>query len=120
MYSTVRHTALRNVRSQLQPVPPPTSPHFSAFARRLSSLAVLEQRDGKLNVSSLAAVTAAVKLGGSVTGLVAGKGIKVVAEEAARVKGLEKIIYIENEAYDRVRLARELLAKQWMEILPQC
>jgi electron transfer flavoprotein alpha subunit len=68
-------------------------------------LAVLEQRDGKLNISSLAAVTAAVKLGGSVTGLVAGKGGKAVAEEAAKVQGLEKIIYVENEAYDRVTIA---------------
>lgn len=68
-------------------------------------MAVLEQRDGKLNISSLAAVTAAVKLGGSVTGLVAGKGVKAVAEEAAKVQGLEKIIYVENEAYDRVTIA---------------
>jgi hypothetical protein len=64
---------------------------------------VLEQRDGKLNTGSLAAVSAAMKLGGSVTGLVAGKGGKAVAEEAAKVKGVEKIIYIDSEAYDRVR-----------------
>jgi electron transfer flavoprotein alpha subunit len=43
-----------------------------------------------------------MKLGGSVTGLVAGKGVRAVAEEAAKVEGLEKIIYVENEAYDRV------------------
>jgi len=65
-------------------------------------LAVLEQREGKLNVSSLSAVTAAQKLGGSVTGFIAGSGIKAVAEEAAKVKGLEKIIYVENAAYDKV------------------
>jgi electron transfer flavoprotein alpha subunit len=77
-------------------------PHLSALARLLSSLAVLEQRDGKLNMSSLAAVSAAQKLGGSVTGIVAGSGTKAVAEQAAKVKGIEKIIYIENGAYDRV------------------
>jgi electron transfer flavoprotein alpha subunit len=63
---------------------------------------VLEQRDGKLNVSSLAAVTAAQKLGGSVTGLVAGSGTKAVAEETAKVKGLEKIIFVDSGAYDKV------------------
>lgn len=76
-------------------------PHQSFIARLLSTLAVLEQREGKLNPGSLAAVTAAQKLGGSITGLVAGSNIKAVADEAAKVKGLEKVIYIENGAYDK-------------------
>ncbi|KAL9635385.1 MAG: hypothetical protein Q9164_003495 [Protoblastenia rupestris] len=77
------------------------SSHQSAFARLLSSLAVLEQREGKLQNASLSAVTAAQKLGGSVTGFVAGSGAKAVAEEAAKVKGLEKIIMVENSSYDK-------------------
>ena len=75
----------------------------SAFARLLSSLAVLEQRDGKLENASLGAVTAAKKLGGSITGFVAGSGIKAVAEEAAKVKGLDRIIMVENASYDKVQ-----------------
>jgi electron transfer flavoprotein alpha subunit len=63
---------------------------------------VLEKKDGKLNVSSLAAVAAGEKLGGSVTAFVAGSGVRSVAEEAAKVKGIEKIIYVENGAYDKV------------------
>lgn len=74
----------------------------SAYARRLSSLAILEQREGKLQIASLSAVTAAQKLGGSVTGFVAGSGLKPVAAEAAKVKGLDRIIVVENEAYDKV------------------
>lgn len=73
-----------------------------AFARLLSSLAVLEQREGKLNNASLSAVTAAQKLGGSITGFIAGSGAKAVAEEAAKVNGLKNIITIENGSYDRV------------------
>ena len=73
-----------------------------AFARLLSSLAVLEQREGKLQGSSLSSVTAAQKLGGSITGIVAGSNINSVAEEAAKVKGIEKIIMVENDAYDKV------------------
>jgi len=46
-------------------------------------------------------VTAAQKLGSPVTGFIAGSGVKAVAEEAAKVKGLEKIIYVENGAYDK-------------------
>jgi electron transfer flavoprotein alpha subunit len=73
-----------------------------AVTRLLSSLAVLEQRDGKLNHGSLGAVTAALKLGGTITGFVAGGNIKAVAEEAAKVKGIEKIIAVDNAAYDKV------------------
>lgn len=69
--------------------------------RCASSLAILEHRDGKLNVSSLAAVTAGTQIGGGVTGLIAGSNIKAIAEEAAKVEGVEKILYIENAAYDR-------------------
>lgn len=53
-------------------------------------------------MSSLAAVSAAMKLGGSVTGFVAGSNVKSVAEEAAKVEGLEKVIYVDNASYDKV------------------
>lgn len=55
-----------------------------------------------MNHASLSAVTAAQKLGGSITGFVAGSGVKAVAEEAAKVKGIEKIIMVENGSYDKV------------------
>lgn len=76
-------------------------PQQSALTRLLSSLAILEQREGKLNHASLSAVTAAQKLGGSITGLVAGSGVRPVAEEAAKVKGIEKIIMVENGSYNK-------------------
>lgn len=63
---------------------------------------MLEQRDGRLQNASLGAVTAAQKLGGSITGFVAGSGIKAVAEEASKVKGLDKVIMVENGSYDKV------------------
>lgn len=103
MFSVARQSVLRQARTQLRLSQPTAVPQYSAFARLLSTLAVLEQRDGKLNVSSLAAVSAGTKLGGSITAFVAGSGVKSVAEEAAKVKGIEKIIYVENGAYDKVR-----------------
>lgn len=75
----------------------------SALARLVSSLAVLEQREGKLQNASLSAVTAAQILGNSITGFIAGSNVKSVAEEAAKVKGLDKIIMIESGSYDKVR-----------------
>ncbi|RDL35738.1 Electron transfer flavoprotein subunit alpha, mitochondrial [Venustampulla echinocandica] len=102
MIPRISHSVLRQTRAQLRSKNGPTPvASLSALARLLSSLAVLEQKDGKLNHSSLGAVTAALKLGGSITGFVAGGNIKAVAEEAAKVKGLEKIIAVDNAAYDK-------------------
>lgn len=106
MISRAGHLALRHARTQLRsragPIPIAS---LSALARLLSSLAVLEQKDGKLNHGSLGAITAAQKLGGSIVGFVAGSNIKTVAEEAAKVKGIEKIISVDNAAYDKVSMA---------------
>lgn len=79
------------------------------MSRLLSTLAVLEQKDGKLQNSSLAGITAGTKLGGSITAFVAGSGAKSVADEAAKVKGIEKIIYVESDAYDKVGIPQLLL-----------
>jgi electron transfer flavoprotein alpha subunit len=78
---------------------------FSLSAQRqrlLSTLAVLEQKDGQLNHSSLSAFTAAKKLGGTVHGFIAGSNIKPVAEEIAKAEGVEKIIAVDNAAYEKV------------------
>ena len=82
-----------------------TTPAFArspaALRRFLSALAVLEQRDGQLNSGSLSAITAAQKLGGTVHAFVAGSNITAAAQEAAKVEGVDKIITVENAAYDR-------------------
>lgn len=101
MLPAVRPSVLRQARTCLRRAQPTAVPQISSIARLLSSLAVLEQRDGKLNPSSLAAVTAAQKLGDDIVGFVAGSNTKAVAEEAAKVKGLKKVIYIDNAAYEK-------------------
>ena len=98
MLLTTRQSAFRRAQCYLRP------PKTSNFARILSSLAVLEQREGKLQSASLSAITAAQKLGGPIIGFIAGSQARAVAEEAAKVKGLEKIIMVENGVYDKVRL----------------
>lgn len=59
------------------------------------------------------------------TGFVAGSGVRLVAEEAAKVKGLEKIIMIENAAYDKVGffchnlLRSPMIASDLSQALPE-
>lgn len=43
-----------------------------------------------------------MKLGGPIAGFIAGSGAKAVAEEAAKVKGLDKVIYVDSDAYSKV------------------
>ncbi|KAL4916534.1 ribosomal protein L1p/L10e family-domain-containing protein [Aspergillus aurantiobrunneus] len=77
-------------------------PTASALARLLSTLAVLEQRDGKLQSSSVSAISAALKLGGPVSAFVAGTGVKgTSAAEAAKYNGVENVVAVENEAYEK-------------------
>ncbi|KAI0430180.1 electron transfer flavoprotein domain-containing protein [Xylaria sp. FL1042] len=102
MFSAARRTALRGVTSLPRSTSAFSNPFSpSALRRLLSSLAILEQREGQLNHGSLSAITAAKKIGGSVHGFVAGSSIKSVAEEAAKVEGVEKIIAVDNAAYDK-------------------
>lgn len=105
MLSIAGRSVLHQARTQLRPsAGRPSVQSLSAFGKLISSLAVLEQRDGKLLHGSSSAVTAAQKLGGPITGFVAGSNIKSIAEEAAKIAGVDKIIAVENEAYDKACL----------------
>lgn len=99
-------TARKAVFQQLRRPLTTSSVYLSsaAFQRLASTLAILEQREGKLNHGSLSAITAAKKIGGSIHGFVAGSSIKPVADEAATADGVEKIISVANGAYDKVPL----------------
>lgn len=84
------------LRSLLQP--------RAGFSSRvsLSTLAILEHQNGKINQTTLAAITAAAQLGGPVHGLLAGSGAKKLASDvAAKISGLEKVIVAESDAYDK-------------------
>ncbi|KAK5657683.1 hypothetical protein OQA88_2755 [Cercophora sp. LCS_1] len=102
MYAAGRRAVSALTRPRLFETATPVFARSPAALRRLlSALAVLEQRDGKLNMGSLSAITAAQKLGGPIHAFVAGSSIKAVAEEAAKVEGIEKVIAVDNGAYDK-------------------
>ncbi|CCU74289.1 electron transfer flavoprotein subunit [Blumeria hordei DH14] len=63
--------------------------------RSVFALAIVELKDGKLIQSSLSAVSAAQKLGSSITGFIAGGNISESTRKTA------KIISIEDNAYDK-------------------
>lgn len=100
MLPTVRRAVLGQARRGLAHSTSSLS-SLQRLQRLLSTLAVLEQNNGKLNTGSLSAITAAKKLGGPIHAFVAGGNIKSVADEAAKVDGVEKIIAVDNSAYDR-------------------
>ena len=64
------------------------------------SILVIAEHDNKtLNGATLNVVTAAQKIGGDITVLVAGSGAQAVAEQAAQVAGVSKVLLADNAAY---------------------
>ncbi|KAK1926375.1 hypothetical protein DB88DRAFT_481612 [Papiliotrema laurentii] len=74
---------------------------FSLSRRNASSLVLLEHKAGKLNDSSLSAVTAAKKLDGDAAGIVIGSKADVdgVLEQVKKIEGLSKIYTAADDAY---------------------
>ena len=65
----------------------------------MSILIIAEHNNTQLNVATLNSVTAAQAIGGDIDILVAGDGCQVVAEQAAQIPGISKVISVDNGAY---------------------
>lgn len=64
------------------------------------SILVIAEHDNKtLNAATLHVVAAAQKIGGDITVLVAGSGAQAVADAAAKVAGVGKVLLADNEVY---------------------
>ncbi|WP_313659538.1 FAD-binding protein [Acinetobacter variabilis] len=64
------------------------------------SILVIAEHDNKaLNAATLNVVAAAQKIGGDITVLVAGSGAQAVADQAAKVAGVSKVLLADNAAY---------------------
>ncbi|GGH07113.1 electron transfer flavoprotein subunit alpha [Glycocaulis albus] len=64
----------------------------------MATLVIAEHDNKSLNEATRAAVTAAKKMGGDIHILVAGQGAKSVADEAAKVEGVAKVMLAESDA----------------------
>ena len=65
----------------------------------MSVLVYAEHDNAALNKVTLSVVAAAKEIGGDITVLVAGKGCGAVAEEAAKIDGVSKVLCADNDAY---------------------
>lgn len=65
----------------------------------MSVLVLADHDNANLGGATLNAVTAAGEMGGDVHVLVAGNGCAAVADEAAKVSGVSKVILVEDAAY---------------------
>ena len=65
----------------------------------MSILVIAEQDNKALNAATLNVVAAAQKIGGDITVLVAGSGAQAVADQAAKVAGVSKVLLADDAAY---------------------
>lgn len=65
----------------------------------MTILVYAEHDNKKLNVATAATVTAAQKVGGDIHVLVAGSGVSAVADEAAKLSGVTKVLVADNAVY---------------------
>ena len=65
----------------------------------MSILLLAEHDNRTLNPATLGALNAALQIGGDISVLVAGKGCRAVAEEAARVAGIGRVLLADQDAY---------------------
>ena len=63
-------------------------------------LVYAEHDNSALKGATLNVITAAHKIGGDITVLVAGKGCAAVADAAAKVAGVSKVLLADNDAYE--------------------
>ncbi|XP_071447198.1 electron transfer flavoprotein subunit alpha, mitochondrial [Hetaerina americana] len=76
------------------------SQKFSTLLRRFqSTLVIAEHNNEKLNPITLNTLTAAKKVGGEVTVLVAGTKCGPVAEQLSKASGLSRVLVAENDAF---------------------
>ncbi|MDH4608163.1 electron transfer flavoprotein subunit alpha/FixB family protein, partial [Pseudomonas sp. BN102] len=65
----------------------------------MAILVVAEHTNAALAAATLNTVTAAQKIGGDIHVLVAGQGVGAVAEAAAKIAGVAKVLVADNAAY---------------------
>src|SRR5690242_969404 len=65
----------------------------------MSILVLAEHDQSDLKSATRHAITAALKLGGEVRVVVAGRACRSVAEQAARVPGVAKVLLADGDAY---------------------
>ncbi|KJE88738.1 electron transfer flavoprotein alpha-subunit [Capsaspora owczarzaki ATCC 30864] len=85
------------LRTGLVSAPTAAARLFSSASARFASTLVIAEHDGAvLAAGTLNTITAASKLGGNITVLVAGASPKAVADTVSKVKGVSKVVAVEH------------------------
>ncbi|CAG8599701.1 8552_t:CDS:2 [Acaulospora morrowiae] len=71
-----------------------------ATSQDISTLLLVEHKDNTVSTSTLNALTAANKLGGSVTALVAGENPDPVVAKLSKFKGVSKVLIAKDKLYE--------------------
>jgi len=66
----------------------------------MSTLILLEHESGDIRPATLNVVTAATRIGGDIHLLVAGKDVAGIADKAARIPGVSKVLLADDAAYE--------------------
>ena len=61
---------------------------------------IVEHKDNKISPASLNTITAASKIGGSISALVSGSSPDSIASSVASIPGISKVIVAKEKAYD--------------------
>ncbi|KAJ2357816.1 Electron transfer flavoprotein alpha-subunit [Coemansia erecta] len=93
---SVRRTLARSA-SAAHPI---SSRCFAAQRCSLSSLVFVETKGSAFDEGALNAITAARKLSGPVTAVVAGSEADAVAKSLAKIEGVDKVVVAKDAAYD--------------------
>ncbi|KAI8884742.1 electron transfer flavoprotein, alpha subunit [Backusella circina FSU 941] len=72
---------------------------FYATGAGVNTLLFIEHKDGHISGATLNALTAANKLGGSVTALVAGEAPEAIANQVSKLTGISKVLTAKDAAY---------------------
>lgn len=94
MFASLRFQAIRGIV-------PSNAARLQQRFMSAKSLVILEHDGNTIAGSSLAAVTAATGLKGTVTALVAGKGIENVVASASKIQGVSSVIAVDAEQLQR-------------------
>tara|TARA_B100001123_G_scaffold193038_1_gene220126 strand:- start:917 stop:1858 length:942 start_codon:yes stop_codon:yes gene_type:complete len=68
----------------------------------MSILVIAEHQDGELKSATLNAVTAASEIGGDIHVLVAGSGKQAIADAAAKISGVSKVLHADAPELDKM------------------
>jgi len=89
---------------------------LGATSHSLSTLAVLEQSNGRLSNGYVNVIAAAKQLGGPVHAFVAGAETDASGKIVSRTQGVDKVLTVTNPAYDKVSSSSLIAVATWLAL----